>query len=78
MKRSACCSAWLWLGEGRDAGVGARDGIISGIFTRDGAMGGCRGELRSAPPYKKNLGEALLFIRARARAHARARRRGGL
>ena len=45
---------------------------MSGSSSRDGAMGGGRGELRSAPPYKKDQGEAPLIIRACERVRARA------
>ena len=51
----------LWSGEGRDALGGDRDVKRSGRSSREGAMGGCRGELRSAPPYKKNWAKPLIL-----------------
>ena len=40
----------LWVGTG-----------MLGNSSRDGAMGGCRGELRSAPPYKKDWAKPLIL-----------------
>ena len=66
--------AWCWrrsgvvVREGQGCMGGDRDVKKSGSSSREGAMGGSRGEQRSAPPYKKG-GRSPPFWKLRARAY---------